>query len=68
MWLQAHLKDSFGVDLEGAEGENILDKGKGKAVEEEEEIEEGTGYRVSMLLFIRMSLTPSFAIPTFFLV
>ena len=53
MWLQAHLKDAFGVDLEGFEravgaggqGGNA-DKGKGKAValpEEDDEVEDGTG-------------------------
>jgi len=52
VWLQAHLKDMFGVDLEGFEGVGAggqggnADKGKGKAValpEEDDEVEDGTG-------------------------
>lgn len=50
MWLQGHLQDVFGVDLEGGEGGaggrlGILDKGKGKAVAvpEDDEVDDGTG-------------------------
>jgi hypothetical protein len=48
VWLQAHLKDVFGVDLEGVVGKGAMshgDNGKGKAVAKQgdDEVEDGTG-------------------------